>query len=459
MKTNDLEARVLAAALYQEHYAADVALLPDTLFWDRKHRLLHKTIKECNEAGQLTREQILDRFVIDNEQEEEFAMSMRALVPSVSKLVAQIDEWIRLLRDSYLKRRITEMCGEAVAACKTKTGAHEVMSMIRARVDELALFDPLDAQALSFGEAVADLLIQNESPEERFISPTFNDQLDQALGGYRSGNLITFAARPGMGKTAFSLNLFSEAVVRPDHPGACYISLEQPLDEIVERLIAMNSSLSHDQISKRAVSRDQWEEVRVMAEKSNKNAVICATSELSGLNDLDLLIFRLKERGIRLFFIDQTSFLAHRTMDNIAGMNERMAYELVMAHLKKVAMKHKVCIVALHQLSREGEGDEKPSMKSLKGSGAFEEKSDVLLFLYFKEKPSEQDPDPPRLIEVVKNRHGKANEARTYDFESERMRFVRSLGEKKGKGSKAKSKPQSAAPPSPFDHFSDQELF
>ena len=46
MKTNDLEARVLAAALYQEHYAADVALLPDTLFWDRKHRLLHKTIKE-----------------------------------------------------------------------------------------------------------------------------------------------------------------------------------------------------------------------------------------------------------------------------------------------------------------------------------------------------------------------------------------------------------------------------
>lgn len=231
------------------------------------------------------------------------------------------------------------------------------------------------------------------------------DDLNKKTNGLQRTDLLLVAARPAMGKTAFSLNLVQNAALKGDASVAVF-SLEMSKEQLVQRMLSAQSHVELKKIKTGSLDENDWPRIiDAMSVLSNANIYIDDTPGIK-IGELRSKCRKLKiEKGLDLILIDYLQLMEGD------GGNESRQQEIskISRSLKIIAKELNCPVVALSQLSRapEQRSDHRPMLSDLRESGAIEQDADIVMFLY---RDEYYHPDSERKnigeIIIAKNRHG-----------------------------------------------------
>lgn len=236
--------------------------------------------------------------------------------------------------------------------------------------------------------------------------PSGFSELDNLSAGFQPGELTILAARPSMGKTAFSLNILLHTAIRAKKKIA-YFSVEMGKEALMLRLLANEAAVRLSDIRVGALNTANWERlIPTAATISDCSIFIDDTSELSPF-DIRAKARRMKSRhGLDMIIID---YLQLMTLKTKVESREREVSEISRT-LKSIAKELQIPIIALAQLNRgvESRSNRRPMLSDLRESGSIEQDADIIMMLYREDYYEKDNPDIQGIAEIIigKQRNG-----------------------------------------------------
>ena len=235
--------------------------------------------------------------------------------------------------------------------------------------------------------------------------PTGFIDLDRQLTGLQKSDLVLIAARPSMGKTAFALNIAEYASLRKNFCTAIF-SLEMSKEQLVNRLLAMESRVDAQNIRTGNLSENDWDNLLEGMQTLASSKIIIDDTPGITVGEMRSKCRKYKlEKGLDLVLIDYIQLMTG------AGRSESRQQEVseISRSLKALARELEVPVVALSQLSRavESRTDHRPMLSDLRESGAIEQDADVVMFLY-RDDYYHKDSEKKDICEIIvaKQRNG-----------------------------------------------------
>ena len=318
----------------------------------------------------------------------------RALISNSTKFIdAAYDE-------SQELNNIIEDCEQSIFGLSQ---SHIKKDFIQLRDALASSFDRLDE-------------LQKTSGKLRGV-PTGYKDLDSKLAGMQDSNLIIFAARPGMGKTSFALNVAQHVAVNANMPVGIF-SLEMSQEELVDRLLVSQADIDAWKLKTGNLDDKDFDRLsHAMGQLAEAPLFIDDTPGAS-LVEIRTKARRLQmEHGLKLIIIDYLQLI--RT--NLYADNRVQQVSEISQGLKNLARELKVPVFALSQLNRSVEnrgGNKKPQLADLRESGAIEQDADVVMFIY----KDDSENDELVKLDVQKHRNGPTGEIDLI-FKRDRVKF------------------------------------
>ena len=225
---------------------------------------------------------------------------------------------------------------------------------------------------------------------------THSPALNQKIDGFQKGCLYVLAGRPAMGKTAVALNL---AWGVKDKAKVAFYSLEMTREEILRRLMAIETQISHGRIKKTA---DSWTTDSLInnflpvVERSNFEIVVSKTGLTIQQLRADALL-RKQAGNLDFLVIDQLDGIDYT--GKLPSEYEQFSFKV--RQLKQLALELEIPILLLAQINREGE--EEPQLKHLKTTGQIEQTADLVFIIHSKAEAQDRT---EITFKIAKNRHG-----------------------------------------------------
>jgi replicative DNA helicase len=340
---------------------------------------------------------------------------------------AYIEEYVELIKNKSILRRMI------YAAQEIEKGALEEPKDVHGALDDAqkTFFAISQASNAKAGKQIKDILSgvvsesglpylkELEERQETYLEkggdalsftgvPTGFTDLDKMINGLAPSNLIILAGRPGMGKTAFALNIAENIAFKHQMPVGIF-SLEMSAEQLLHRMICSQSEVESSKIQTGALNGSEFQRVVGTVNKMQKAPVIIDDQPGLKITDLRARARRMKEaHDVQFLVIDYLQLLSGSS--NYYGSENRQGeISEISRMLKTLARELNIPILCGSQLSRKVEErtGHRPMMSDLRESGAIEQDADVVMFLLRREY---YDPyDKPGLAEVIvgKNRHGK----------------------------------------------------
>ena len=253
---------------------------------------------------------------------------------------------------------------------------------------EKSVFDVIQQRGGSEFEPIRDVVLRTLDSIEKAakqkgnitgLETGFRD-LDAKTAGLQKSDLILIAARPAMGKTAFVLNI-AEYVALHSNSTIALFSLEMSKEQLVKRMLAMNSMVDSQKIRAGDLEDDDWDKLVGSVRKiGNSNLVIDDTSGITA-SELRSKCRKLKiEQGLDLVIIDYLQLMTGAGKRKSDSRQQEISD--ISRSLKVMARELNVPVIALSQLSRavESRPDKRPMLSDLRESGAIEQDADCLLY-------------------------------------------------------------------------------
>ncbi len=332
-----------------------------------------------------------------------------------------IDEYIRIVKDKSLLRRLMAICSAAIArAADQSETALEVLGAAESQLLEVSErgithgFQSLDQiVAHSFGT------IDNLYKQSREVTglATHFIELDRMTSGLQKGELIIIAARPSMGKTALAINMAQNAAVMSKATVAVF-SLEMSKESLLRRMLSSQARVDQRKLQTGFLGReDQGKLQHALEQLIEAHLFIDDTAGIS-LAEMRAKARRLKQNsgGLDLIVVDYLQLMS-ATLPSAGGKkyeNRTQEVSAISRGLKALAKELDVPVIALSQLSRASErrGDDKrPMLSDLRESGSIEQDADVVAFIHREayynrdEEMSESDKARSEII-LAKQRNG-----------------------------------------------------
>ncbi|MCB0521225.1 MAG: replicative DNA helicase [Lewinellaceae bacterium] len=215
--------------------------------------------------------------------------------------------------------------------------------------------------------------------------PTGFTNLDRLTSGWQPSDLIIVAARPGMGKTSFTLSLARNAAIDFQKPVALF-SLEMASTQLVQRLISMESEISATKLRSGKLEEYEWQQLHTTIERMSEVPIFIDDTPGINIFELRAKCRRLKmQHDIQMIIIDYLQLMSGGMEGNRNGGNREQEISSISRALKGLAKELNVPIIALSQLSRAVEvrgGSKRPQLSDLRESGAIEQDADIVTFIY-----------------------------------------------------------------------------
>lgn len=216
--------------------------------------------------------------------------------------------------------------------------------------------------------------------DEANIIPTGLDDLDTVIGGLRPGQMITIAARPGIGKSALGVQFARHAAIRHDRTSVVF-SLEMGKNEIMTRVLSAETRVRlQDMRRKGGLSDDDWTRIAATLGEINEAPLLVDDSPNLTITDIRSKARKLQQqRGLHLVVVDYLQLMT----SGARVENRQQEVAEFSRQLKLLAKELDVPVVALSQLNRgsEARADKRPMLADLRESGAIEQDSDVVLLM------------------------------------------------------------------------------
>lgn len=263
--------------------------------------------------------------------------------------------------------------------------------------------------------------IQEATPDHLIGLSTGFERLDEVLGGFVEGTLVTIGGRTGMGKTAFAFNLLRNLAIEKNIP-SLYISLESTEQLCTNILIACTINIKYRGLLSGQLVAEEWEKMDKGLPRIANAPVYLDTKSTYTIDDICKTVEEsVQEHQVKVVLIDYLQLIFAKT-----GFTENRYLELnyITRKLKALAKEFNITIVLLSQLNRNAEGekrlDHRPVLTDLRDSGTICDDSDVVCFVhrpeYYRIYQDEKGNDMRNkaLIIVAKNRLGYTGDAVLY---------------------------------------------
>jgi replicative DNA helicase len=274
---------------------------------------------------------------------------------------------------------------------------------------ERTLFDVSQKRQTKDFQSISDVLdrffdqldyLQQHRGEVVGVPSGFSD-LDQLTGGLQRSDLIIVAARPSMGKSAFSLGLAYGAAVQHAKSVGIF-SLEMSAEQLVQRLLSTETGVDSQRLRLGMIDDGEWDRIsRAFGRLAEANIFIDDSANAS-IMDVRSKARRLQaEHGLDLVIVDYLQLMSGRRSDNrVQEVSE------ITRGLKGLARELNLPVIALSQLSRavETRADHKPMLSDLRESGSIEQDADIVLFIYRDEKYDEST-EKKGIAEIIVAKH------------------------------------------------------
>ncbi len=253
------------------------------------------------------------------------------------------------------------------------------------------------------------------------ISSGFKD-LDKLTAGLQKSDLILVAARPSMGKTAFTLNIASYVGL---HGGSvAFFSLEMSKEQLMQRMLCSEGGIDASRLRTGQLDEVEWNKLVGVADKMSRAPIYIDDTAGITVMELRSKARRLKaEHGLDLIIIDYLQLMQGRASKN--SDNRQQEISEISRSLKALARELDVPVIALSQLSRSVESRQikKPMLSDLRESGSLEQDADIVMFLY-REDYYDKDTENKNITEIIvaKHRNGPVDSVQLF-FQKEYTKF------------------------------------
>ena len=293
---------------------------------------------------------------------------------SVTEVAFDIDEEISTVLDR------AEQAVLGVAEKRTSQSLLEVGPMFNDALEHIERMEELGSELTGLATGYVDL--------------------DRKLAGLQPANLVVVASRPGMGKSSLALGIAINVAVQ-DQPVALF-SLEMSKEELVQRILSSVGKVDSMKLRSGQLG-PLWQRIVDAAGKMYKAPIFIDDSPVVTVTDIRAKCRRLKrKKGLSLIVVDYLQLMQATNREN-----RQQEISEITRNLKNLARELSVPIIALSQLNRslEQREDKRPRLSDLRESGAIEQDSDVVMFIYRHEYYHPEDQEKKGIAEVIVSKH------------------------------------------------------
>lgn len=334
-----------------------------------------------------------------------YVVGLMQTVPSASS----VEHYCKIVEDKYLKRSLISVAENIISEARDDS----VDSNLLLDLAEQKIYD------IRQGKNVNDMVPLKEAIYEAYdnlAKLTGPDRekyeglrsgypmLDEVTTGFGKSNLILLAARPGMGKTSFALNIATNIARKYPEKQVAIFSLEMANEELALRVLSSESLVDSEKMKKGALGSDDWQNLFKSAEYLSNMNVFLADTAATTVLQMKAKLRRMKNLGFVVIDYLQLMSSGRATENRVAEVSA------MTRGLKIMAKELNVPVLLLSQLNRGPEtraDDHRPKISDLRESGSIEQDADLVLFLYRDQvyNPSSNPADAECI--VAKNRHGR----------------------------------------------------
>ncbi|MGI6095753.1 MAG: replicative DNA helicase [Lachnospiraceae bacterium] len=379
-------------------------------FYQHQYGIIFEAMVELFNEGKpvdliTLQERLKEKNVPPEISSMEFVRDLMSIVPTS----ANVRSYAEIVSDKAMLRRLIKTNEEIANACYLGQDSTEailedtekkIFQLLQRRTGED--FVPIKQVVLQALEK-----IEKASKTKGSVTglPTGFVDLDYKMSGFQPSDLILIAARPSMGKTAFTLNIAQYMAFRNNVTAAIF-SLEMSREQLVNRLFSLESKVDSQSIRTGNLGDEDWSRLIESAGIiGSSNLIIDDTPGIS-ISELRSKCRKYKlEHNLGIVFIDYLQLMTG------SGRTDSRQQEIsdISRSLKALARELNVPVVALSQLSRavEQRPDHHPMLSDLRESGAIEQDADVVMFIY-RDDYYNKDSDNKNIAEIIiaKQRNG-----------------------------------------------------
>jgi replicative DNA helicase len=331
-----------------------------------------------------------------------------------------IEEYIRIVKDKSLLRKLMLICSAAIArAADQGENALDVLGAAESQLMEVS------EKGLTSGFQSLDQIVQHsfgtidnlykQSREVTGLATDFT-QFDIMTSGLQKGELIIIAARPSMGKTALAINIAENAAINHGATVAIF-SLEMSKESLLRRMLSSQAWVDQQKLQKGFLGREDHDRLTTALGLLVESRLFIDDTAAISLAEMRAKARRLKQnKGLDLVVVDYLQLMSATVPSSGKRNYENRTQEVsaVSRGLKALAKELNVPVLALSQLSRAGvqrKDDHRPMLSDLRESGSIEQDADVVAFIhrdsYYNrdEEMSEADKAKSEII-IEKQRNG-----------------------------------------------------
>ena len=407
----EAERSALGAVMLNKEALLDVTeeVKPED-FYNESHREIFDAImnlyRENTAVDMLTVcEELNRRKALDMVGGRAYIATLTAEVPST----ANAGEYAKIVSEkAMLRRLITAAEDITIKGYDDKMAAEELLDYAEGDIFRIAQKRQRNDYAkiqdvLMKNLRIIDQAVQNKG--QVIGLPTGFKQLDEKTSGLQPSDLIIVAARPGMGKTAFALNIAQQSAVKAG-ASVLIFSLEMSQEQLGQRLIAMQARVESEKLKKGTLDLKDWDRINFALNELNNTKIVIDDTPGISIMEMRNKCRRLKaEQGLDLIVVD---YLQLMTFDGRADSRQQEISALS-RHLKLLAREMNCPVIVLSQLSRAPElrQDKRPMLSDLRESGSIEQDADIVMFLYRDDYYNENTEKPGLCeINIAKHRSG-----------------------------------------------------
>lgn len=376
-------------------------------FYKEAHKIIYESMLSLNSNNEpidliTLIEELRKEGHLDNIGGISYLTSLSTIVPTTSN----VKYYANIVKEKSVMRQLIKASNEIInLGYDASTDVQEILNKAEKSIFDISQeksgddIQPINAVLQDTFDMIEKLC--TEKKEVTGITTGFKD-LNKKINGLQRTDLILLAARPAMGKTAFSLNLVQNAALKGDASVAVF-SLEMSKEQLVQRMLSAQSNVELSKIKTGTLGESDWPRIiDGMAVLSEAKIFIDDTPGIK-ISEIRSKCRRLKmEKGLDLILIDYLQLMEGE------GKNENRQQEIakISRSLKILAKELDCPVVALSQLSRSPElrKDHRPILSDLRESGSIEQDADIVMFLY-RDDYYNKDSEKKDIAEVIIAKH------------------------------------------------------
>lgn len=399
----EAEQSVLGAILIKPECFGDVInyVRGDDFYVDAHKEIFYAMFRLFSASREIDYVTVINNVVSDGAMDAEQAKEAVTKIVSAVPTAANAIDYAKIVRDRALRRNLITVCSEIIEDARSETDtAAGILEAAEAKIYALS-----ENNVVRNFRHIREVLQANyhhlqdlkNNPDQVSGVPTGYSVIDKLLVGMGKGDMVLVGARPGVGKTSFTMNIATKAA-KSTGKTVCVFSLEMSAEQLVMRMLSTEAKIDNYMLrAPGGLQDDNWQAIAAASSSLAECNVLIDDTPGMSVTAMKSKLRRVKNLG--LVVIDYLQLMQGETKTD----NRAQEVGEISRGIKLMAKEFGCPVLTCAQLNRavEGRKDGQPMLSDLRDSGSIEQDADSVMFLHRKA-------DDTQRVQVIiaKNRHG-----------------------------------------------------